>query len=96
MEESKRDRAVLSLRSALAIVAAAAVGAVAGAIAASKLPSDRFAWTGFALLPLFMLLEFYLKHFAKLFGGDRNTARVALAGAVVAGFYGAWFAFRST
>jgi len=87
---------MINLRNGAVIVIAAGLGAIAGAIAASKLPSDKFAWTGFALLPLFMLLEFYLKHLAGLFGGDRNVARLALAGAVVAGFYVAWFALRST
>ena len=87
--------AAINLRSAAASVVAAAVGAVAGAMAASKLPSDKFAWTGFALLPLFLLLEVFLKHFVALFGGDRNAARITLAGALVAGFYGAWFGVRS-
>ena len=87
--------AAINLRSSAAIVVAAALGAVAGAIAASKLPSDKFAWTGFALVPLFLLLEVFLKHFVALFGGDRNAARFTLAGALVAGFYGAWFGVRS-
>jgi uncharacterized membrane protein YfcA len=83
------------LGSAIATVVAAALGAVAGGIAASTLPSDKFAWTGFALVPLFLLLEVFLKYFAALFGGDRNTARITLAGALVAGFYAAWFGVRS-
>jgi hypothetical protein len=83
------------LRRAGVIVIAAAVGAVAGAIAAVKLPADKFAWTGFALLPLFLLLESALERLLPLFGGDRNAARLSLAGALVVGFYGAWFAVRS-
>ena len=85
---------MINPRSAAAIIVAGGLGAIAGAIAASRLPSDKFAWTGFVLLPFFMVLELYLRHSAGLFGGDRNVARLALAGAVVAGFYGAWFAFR--
>ena len=76
-------------------IVAAALGAVAGGIAAATLPSDKFAWTGFALVPLFLLLEIFLKHFAAHFGGDRNIARITLAGALVAGFYAAWFVVRS-
>jgi uncharacterized membrane protein YfcA len=88
--------APVNLRSGAAIVVAAALGAMAGALAAAKLPSDRFAWTGFALLPLFILLELLLKHLAQLFEGDRNAARLMLAGAIVVGFYGAWFGVRSS
>jgi uncharacterized membrane protein YfcA len=87
--------ASINLRSGAAIVVAAALGAVAGAMAASKLPSDKFAWTGFVLVPLFLLLEVLLKHLVALFGGDRNAARFTLASALVAGFYGAWFGVRS-
>ena len=86
--------ASINLRSGAVIVIAAALGAVAGAMAASKLPSDKFAWTGFVLVPLFLLLEILLKYFVALFGGDRNTARFTLASALVAGFYGAWFGVR--
>ena len=88
--------APVNLRSGAAIVAAAALGAVAGAMAAAKLPSDKFAWTGFALLPLFILLELLLRQLAQWFEGDRNAARLMLAGAIVVGFYGAWFGVRSS
>ena len=84
----------VNLRSGAAIVVAAALGALTGAMAAATLPSDKFAWTGFALLPLFVLLEVLLKHLAALFEGDRNSARLMLAGAIVVGFYGAWFGVR--
>jgi uncharacterized membrane protein YfcA len=87
--------ASINVRSGAAIVVAAALGAVAGALAASRLPSDKFAWTGFFLVPLFLLLEVLLKHFVALFAGDRNAARFTLASALVVGFYGAWFGVRS-
>ena len=83
------------MRSAVAAVAAVALGAVAGGMAASKLPSDKFIWAGFALVPLFALLEVCLKRIAALFGGNANAARFTLAGALVIGFYGTWFAVRS-
>ena len=86
--------ASVNWRSGAASVVAAALGAAAGAIAAAKLPSDKFAWTGFFMVPLFALLEVSLKHLVSLFGGDQNAARFALAGALVAGFYGAWFGVR--
>ena len=89
-----RTDASSNWRSGVATVVAAGLGAVAGAMTASKLPSDKFAWTGFALIPLFVLLELLLKHFVSLFGGDRNTARFTLAAALVTGFYGAWFGVR--
>lgn len=86
--------AAINLSSGVATVIAAALGAIAGALAASKLPSDKFAWTGLALVPLFVVLEVFLKQLETLFGGDRNAARLTLAGAVVVGFYGAWFGVR--
>jgi uncharacterized membrane protein YfcA len=85
----------LNPRSVAATVVAATLGAIAGAMAASKLPSDKFAWTGFALAPLFVLLELRLKQLAVAFGGDRNAARLTLAGAIVVGFYAAWFGVRA-
>ena len=48
-----------------------------------------------ALVPLFVLLETLLKHGVAPFGGDSNKARLSLAGAIVVGFYAAWFALRS-
>jgi hypothetical protein len=44
---------------------------------------------------LFALLEVCLKRIAALFGGNANAARFTLAGALVIGFYGTWFAVRS-
>lgn len=87
--------ASITLRSAAATVAAAALGAIAGGLAASKLPSDKFLWTGFVLAPLLVLLEVFFKHFVGLFGGNANTARFTLVGAIVIGFYGTWFLVRS-
>ena len=85
----------INLRSAAVAVIAAALGAIAGGMAAWKLPSDKFAWTGFALAPLRVLLELLLKQLAIVFGGDRNAARLTLAGALVVGFYAAWFGVRA-
>lgn len=84
----------MNRHSAAVVIVAAALGAVAGAIAGLMLPPDKFAWTGFALLPLFVLLEASLSRFGALVAGDRNSARVILAGTVVAGFYVAWIACR--
>ena len=84
-----------NLRSAAATVVAAALGAIAGGMAASKLPSDKFIWTGFALAPLLVLLEVFFKHFVALFGGNANAARFTLVVAIVLGFYGTWFLVRS-
>jgi len=89
------DDASINMRSAVATVAAMALGAIAGGMAASKLPGDKFIWTGFVLAPLFALLEVCLKRFAALFGGNANAARFTLAGALVIGFYSTWFAVRS-
>ena len=85
----------ITLRSAAATVVAAALGAIAGGMAASKLPSDKFLWTGFALAPLLVLLEVFFKHFVALFGGNANAARFKLVGAIVLGFYVTWFLVRS-
>jgi len=63
-------------------------------VAASKLPSDKFIWTGFVLVPFFVLLEAFFKHFVVLFRGNSNAARLTLAGALVVGFYVTWFAVR--
>ena len=78
-----------------AIVIAGVLGAVAGGVAASLLPAGQFAWSGFALMPLFILLESLLKHASPAFGDDANVTRVWLAGAVLVCFYAAWFALRS-
>lgn len=85
----------INLRSAAATVVAAALGAVAGGLMASKLPTDKFAWTGFALLPLLALVEVLLKRLAVLFDGNVQAARFTLAGAIVVAFYATWFAVRS-
>jgi hypothetical protein len=47
------------------------------------------------VVPLFALLEVCLKRIAALFGGNANAVRFTLAGALVTGFHGAWFAVRS-
>ncbi len=90
---SKGNDAATRLRAGVAVAVSAALGATAGALAASRIPPDKFAWTGLVLLPLFVLVEALLGRFVALFG-DRNTARLALAGALVAGFYVAWIAVR--
>jgi hypothetical protein len=77
------------------MVVAATSGAMAGAIAASKLSSEKFAWTGFFLVPLFLLLEVSLKHLMAHFGGNRDVARFTLAAPIVGRIYGAWFGVRS-
>jgi hypothetical protein len=87
--------ASITLRSAAATVVAAALGAIAGRLAASQLPSDKFLWTGFVLAPLLILVEVFFKHFVGLFGGNANTARFTLVAAIVIGFYGTWFLVRS-
>jgi MFS-type transporter involved in bile tolerance (Atg22 family) len=87
--------ATITLRSAVATIVAAALGAIAGGMAASKLPSDKFIWTGFVLAPLLVLLELFFKHFVALFGGNANATRFTLVGAIVLGFYGTWFLLRS-
>ena len=79
----------------VATVIAGVLGAVAGSAAVSLLPAGQFAWSGFALLPLFILLESLLKHATPAFGGDPNAARVWLAGAMLVCFYAAWFLVRS-
>jgi uncharacterized membrane protein YfcA len=87
--------APINLRSAAATVVAAALGAVAGGLAASKFPSDKFAWTGFALVPLFVLIELVFKRVVVLFAGNAQTARFTLVTAIVVAFYAAWFAVRA-
>ena len=89
-----RTSAPVNARSGSIIVVAAAIGAVTGAVAASTLSAEQFAWTGFFLVPIFLVLEVSLKHLLALFGGNRDVARFMLAAAIVAGFYGAWFGVR--
>jgi hypothetical protein len=88
--------AFINLRSATATVVAAALGAIAGGLAGSKLPDDKFIWTGFVLAPLLVLLEVLFKWLVALFDGNANAARLMLAGAIVAAFYVTWFAVRSS
>ena len=77
------------------MVIAAAAGALAGAMAASKLPADKFMWTGFVLVPFFVLVEVFLRPLAGLFGGNPSLTRMMLVSAIVAGFYGAWFLLQA-
>ncbi len=93
MSDSKPQPRNARLRTGASVVVAAALGATAGALAASRIPPDKFAWTGVVLLPLFVLIEALLGRFVPVFG-DRNAARLALAGALVAGFYVAWLVVR--
>lgn len=86
----------MNWRSGAATVVAAALGAVAGGLTASRLPGDKFAWTGLALLPLLVLLEVSLKRLVALFDGNAQAARLTLAGAIVVAFYATWFAVRSS
>src|SRR5207247_5058789 len=87
------DDASINLRSATATVVAAALGAIAGGLAASKLPGDKFIWTGFVLAPLLVLLEVFFKHLVALFSGNANVARLMLVSALVAVFCVYCFAF---
>ena len=88
--------ATFNRRSAIATAIAAFLGSLAGGVAASALPPDKFAWTGLALIPFFVLLEAFFKYFVGLFAGNSNAARITLAGAVVVAFYATWFATRSS
>jgi len=85
----------INLRSAAATVVAGILGAIAGAIAAMRIPSDKFAWTGFALVPLLALLEILFKYLVVLFAGNAQAARFTLAGAIVVAFYASWFSLRA-
>jgi len=73
---------------------AALLGAAVGGAIALRLPALGFEWTGFVMLPFFVLMETSMGPFLPLFGGDRNRARFSLAGSFVAGFYAAWLGFR--
>ena len=81
------------LKQAGAAAVAALLGAAVGGAIALRLPDLGFKWTGFVMLPFFVLLENSLTPFLPLFGGDRNRARLTLAGSFVAGFYAAWLGF---
>jgi hypothetical protein len=85
----------INARSVAATIVAGTLGAVAGGIAATRLPSDKFAWTGFALVPLLVLLEVLLKRLVVLFAGDVQATRFTLAGAIVVAFYASWFSLRA-
>jgi uncharacterized membrane protein YfcA len=85
----------INLRSAAATVVAGILGAIAGAIAATRIPSDKFAWTGFALVPLLALLELLFKYLVPLFAGNAQATRFTLAGAIVVAFYASWFSLRA-
>jgi uncharacterized membrane protein YfcA len=85
----------INLRSAAATVVAGILGAIAGAIAATRIPGDKFAWTGFALVPLLALLELLLRYLVRLFAGDVQATRFTLAGAIVVAFYASWFSLRA-
>ena len=85
----------INLRSAAATVVAGILGAIAGAIAATRIPSDKFAWTGLALVPLLALLELLFRYLVVLFAGNAQATRFTLAGAIVVAFYASWFSLRA-
>ncbi|MBI4911943.1 MAG: hypothetical protein HY823_04330 [Acidobacteria bacterium] len=87
------SKTILLAKRGIATVIAGASGAALGWILATRFPTVDFAYTGFLMAPFFILLEAGLPPFIPLFG-DRNTARLSLAGAFVAGFYAAWFGLR--
>jgi uncharacterized membrane protein YfcA len=89
------DNGSINLRSAAATVVAGVLGAIAGAIAATRIPSDKFAWTGFALVPLLILLELLFKPLVVLFAGNAQATRFTLAAAIVVAFYASWFSLRA-
>jgi len=83
------------LRRILAIVVAGALGAAAGGLAVSFMGARNFAWSGLALLPMFVLLESLLKYVVSAFHDDPNTARMWLAGAILVCFYAGWLLLRA-
>jgi len=70
---------------------AAAAGAATAVMVASRLPPDKFIWTGLVLAPFFVLVEAFIDALSSLFDGNAAVTRMMLASAIVAGFYGAWF-----
>ncbi|MGH9694629.1 MAG: hypothetical protein ACRD5Z_10830 [Bryobacteraceae bacterium] len=86
-----------SLSQALGMLAlAGGLGFGAGWLMARIAPKDKFSWVGFAVVPLWFLLELYLEGVAGLLGSRSRGMRAASTVAVLAGFYVAWFAFRAT
>ena len=84
----------MTSRSVGIAIVVVAFGGIVGAVAGRLLPPDAFRYTGFILAPLFLLLEALIGRVVGSFGGDRNTARLVLAGGLVGGFYAAWLYVR--
>ena len=73
---------------------AAILGASCGMLMAWIAPSDEFSWLGLALIPLWLLLEIFFESAVAVLGFRARAVRIASAGALLAGFYAAWFALR--
>ena len=100
MERSQEPRTIavsspLSWVSALVLVVVAAVlGLSSGALMAHIAPNDKFSLVGLAVAPLWLLLEVYFEGVVGALGAWSKGMRLLASIAVLAGFYGAWFAFR--
>ena len=97
MERSQEPEAIAvsCWVSALALVVVAGLlGLVSGALMAHIAPSDKFSLAGLAVAPLWVLLEFYFEGVVSVLRVRSKRMRLFTAVAVLAGFYGAWFAFR--
>jgi len=78
----------------VSIVVAGVLGLGSGALMARVAPSDKFSLAGLVIAPLWLLLEFYLEGVVSVLGVRSKSMRLFATIAVLAGFYGEWFALR--
>ena len=87
-----------SLRSVVLSLGCAAlagvVGLGSGTVAAWLAPSGKFSWAGIAVVPLWLLLEFFFEVAIGALGSRPAASRLASGIAVIVGFAVAWFAIR--
>ena len=81
--------------SAIALVVLASIfGFGSGALVSHVAPSDKFSLVGLAVAPLWFLVELYFESVIGVLGVRSKSLRAFTTAAVLAGFYGAWFAFH--
>ena len=87
------EQAVLA-RVFVAATISASLGVGAGVLMAHVAPGDKFSWAGLAAAPLWLAIEIAFEFWAALFGSYSRMARASVTGAVLLGFYAAWFLVR--
>jgi uncharacterized membrane protein YpjA len=76
------------------VIFAAILGALSGLLMSLIAPSDKYSWAGLAIVPIWLLLEFYFEGISDSFGQYGRVARIVSTIALMASFYVVFLGFR--